>query len=111
MMTDAPTSSAKSTNSVSKGRTDTLERCAVARFDELDALLDVEERTAAVLRLGERDTDDELVEESGGTLDDVEVSGSDGVEGARNDAALHAGPRSPLVDDDVDLRRTVLFES
>ncbi len=39
---------------------------------------------------------------AGGTLDDIEVSGCDGVEGARNDAALHAGPRSPLVDGDVD---------
>ena len=42
-----------------------------------------------------RDTDDELVEDARRTLDDVEVAGCDGVEGARNDAALHDDP-APL---------------
>jgi hypothetical protein len=62
---------------------------------ELYPLVDVEERTAAILHLGMRDTDNEFVEDPGGTYDDIEVPGCDGVEGSRNNPAFHQDP-APL---------------
>jgi hypothetical protein len=61
-------------------------------LNQLDSLVDIEERTAAVLVLRVGNPDNQFIEDPSGTKDDVEVSRSDGVEGSRNNPALHEDP-------------------